>query len=473
MQQAYPGALRLKSAIAYIRLAAALAASAFLTAHAAEPRSPNLIAAAQSPATSLEQRVDDAFIAAFPLYEMARARFNAAINPLNPHPFLPNGAPAKRRALIDHTARDVTTPNNDTLYVATWLDLHNTPMRVQVPKVDGGRYWSIALIDIFTNNFAILGRQSEGDGPLDVVVVGPAWTGPVPVGRVVRAPSNDVQVIGRLLVDGPADAPTVHALQDGIAFTPLIAGAKPLPQWVPVTSSTDPANFLAVVNEMLSRNPVSASEAKSFASWSDLGIGGGAYAFVRSSPAVQAAWKKRLPVLHEALKIGLRHGSRQVAGWGVPPPNVGMFGTDAHLRAAVAFGGLSALAATEAVYLNLENDPSGKPLDGSRRWKLIVPPLEAKGFWSLSMYEKDADGRLFFAANPIGRYSIGDRTAGLKRGADGTIEILLQHEPPVSGDIRNWLPAPKGEYAITLRAYLPSDAMRRGDAPLPRLLPAD
>jgi hypothetical protein len=453
-------------------VAVALLAAACVTAQAAEPRTPSLIAAAQAPATPLEQRVDDAFFAAYPLYEMARARFNAAINPLNPYPFPPNGAPAKRRALIDHTARDVTTPNNDTLYVATWLDLHHTPMRVQVPQVSGGRYWSIALIDIFTDNFAILGRQRDGNGPLDVVVVGPDWKGPVPKGRVIRAPSNDVQVVGRFLVNGPADAPAVHKLQDGISFTPVIAGARLLPQWVPVTTSTDPANFLAVVNEMLSRNPVPAAEAKAFASWADLGIGGGAYAFVRSSPEVQAAWKKRLPVLHEALKAGLRHGARQVAGWGVPPPNVGMFGTDTHLRAAVAFGGLSALASTEAVYLNLENDPSGQPLDGSRRWKLIVPPLQAKGFWSLSMYEKDTDGRLFFADNSIKRYSIGDRTAGVKRGADGTIEVLLQHEPP-AGDASNWLPTPKGVYAITLRAYLPSDAMRRGEAPLPRLVPAD
>jgi hypothetical protein len=432
----------------------------------------SLIAPAQAPASPLEKRVDEAFIAAYPLYEMARARFNAAINPLNPHPFPPNGKPAMRRALIDHTARDVTTPNNDTLYLATWLDLHHTPMRIQVPKVEGGRYYSITLLDIFTNNFAILGRQHDGDGPIDVVVVGPDWTGPLPNGRVLRAPTNDVQVVGRFLVGGAEDAAAVHRLQDATHFTVVKAGAKPVPQWVPVTTSTDPANFLAVVNEMLARNPVPAAEAAAFAGWADLGLGGGAYAFVRATPEVQAAWRARLPVLHEALKAGLRHGARQVSGWGVPPPQVGNFGTDTNLRAAVAFGGLSALASTEAIYLNLETDPSGRPLDGTRRWKLVVPPLQAKAFWSLSMYEKDADGRLFFTDNPLKRYSIGDRTPRIQRKPDGSIEVLLQHERP-AGDTNNWLPAPKGAYVITLRAYLPTDAMRRGEAPLPRLLPAD
>jgi len=87
------------------------------------------------------------------------------------------------------------------------------------------------------------------------------------------------------------------------------------------------------------------------------------------------------------------------------------------------------------------------------------------------MYEKDADGRLFFTDNPLKRYSIGDRTAGVQRQPDGTIEVLLQHVAPA--DQHNWLPTPKGAFAITLRAYLPSDALRRGEAPLPRLVAAD
>jgi hypothetical protein len=432
---------------------------------------PSLVPTAAAPANALQKRIDDAFIASFPLYEMARARFNAAINPLNPHPFPPNGEPARRRTLIDHTSRDVTTPNNDTLYLATWLDLKNTPVRMQVPRVDGARYYSIALLDIFSNNFAVLGRQHDGDGPIDLVVVGPDWPAPLPTGRVVRAPSNDVQVVGRFLVDGRADLPAVRQLLDATTFTPLVAGARPVPQRVPVSTSTDPANYLAVVNEMLARNPLPAAEAAAFAGWADLGLGGGADAFARASPEVQAAWRARLPVLHEALKAGLRYGSRQVSGWGVPSPQVGSFGTDTHLRAAVAFGGLSALPSSEAIYLNLETDPAGKPLDGSQRWVLRVPPLQVKGFWSLSMYEKDADGRLFFADNPLKRYSIGDRTPGLQRRPDGSIDVLLQHAAPA--DTRNWLPTPQGAFAITLRAYLPSEAMRRGEAPLPRLLPAN
>ncbi len=420
---------------------------------------------------ALERRVDAAFETTFPLFEMARARFNAMVNPLNPLPSPVNSTPVHQRSLIDHTARDVTTPNNDTLYSATWLDLHATPVRIRVPRVEGGRYWSVALLDIFTNNFAILGRQHDGEGPVEVTVVGPQWTGPLPDGRVIRSPSNDVQWVGRFLVDGPADLDAVHRIQDGVRIEPLDRSAKTLPQWVPVRTSTDPENFLAVVNEMLSRNPLPAAEVAPFSKWADLGVGGGAYAFSRTRAEIQAAWRARLPVLHQGLREGLQRGAKKVGGWSLPSPDVGDFGGNHSLRAAVAFGGLSALPSREAIYLNLEQDPAtGVPLDGRRRWKLIVPPIDAKGFWSISMYEKDADGRLFFAANPIGRYSVGDRTKGVQRQPDGSIELLLQHDAPP--DTRNWLPTPSGPFAMTLRVYVPSKAMVMGEAPLPRLLPA-
>ena len=121
------------------------------------------------------------------------------------------------------------------------------------------------------------------------------------------------------------------------------------------------------------------------------------------------------------------------------------------------------------MYLNLESDPaSGQPLTGARRYRLVVPPIEARGFWSLSMYEKDGDGRLFFAANPIGRYSVGDRTPGLQRRPDGTIEILLQHEPPADrAQLAAHAGGDLGHHAARLPA-LRGDAAWRGAVAAPR-----
>ena len=55
----------------------------------------------------------------------------------------------------------MTTPNNDTLYSTTQLDLSAGPVTITVPA-SGDRYLSLALMDAYTNNFAILGHPDHG-----------------------------------------------------------------------------------------------------------------------------------------------------------------------------------------------------------------------------------------------------------------------------------------------------------------------
>jgi hypothetical protein len=83
------------------------------------------------------------------------------------------------------------------------------------------------------------------------------------------------------------------------------------------------------------------------------------------------------------------------------------------------------------------------------------------------MYEMTPEGRAFFTDNPIDRYAIGDRTPGLLRGADGSLEIWLQHERPAAARQANWLPAPAGPMRLVLRAYEPDPALLDGHYRVP------
>lgn len=86
------------------------------------------------------------------------------------------------------------------------------------------------------------------------------------------------------------------------------------------------------------------------------------------------------------------------------------------------------------------------------------------------MYQVDADGRQFFVDNPVQRFTIGDRTRGLLKDADGSISIAVQSQAPVDPASRaNWLPSPEGSFRLVLRAYLPSTALAQGRAPLPMI----
>jgi hypothetical protein len=175
------------------------------------------------------------------------------------------------------------------------------------------------------------------------------------------------------------------------------------------------------------------------------------------------------------IKVGIADAANAMAqsrrnslvrnGWSFPRFSLGDFGEDYDYRAAVALGGLAALPRVEAMYLR-SGGADGRGFDGSQSWELTfpedqLPPVDS--FWSLSMYRITADGQLFFAENPINRYAIGDRTAGLKRGADGSLEIWMSRTEPTSNPNTNWLPTPAdGKFVLILRAYLPRSSLIEG-----------
>ena len=78
----------------------------------------------------------------------------------------------------------------------------------------------------------------------------------------------------------------------------------------------------------------------------------------------------------------------------------------------------------------------------------------AGAFWSITMY--DLPG-FYLVANPISRYSIGDRTPGLRRDSDGSLTIVIQHDQPA--DTSNWLPAPAAPFRPLMRLYQPHAAI--------------
>jgi len=142
-----------------------------------------------------------------------------------------------------------------------------------------------------------------------------------------------------------------------------------------------------------------------------------------------------------------------VNGWNFARENMGNYGTSYLQRAHVALIGLGANVPEDAVYPMSNVDGKGRPYHGSHRYLLHfdkdeLPPV--RGFWSLSMYDED----MYFVDNPIQRYAIGDRDE-LQFNKNGSLDIYIQHSSPGSEKESNWLPAPKGDFDLVLRAYWP------------------
>jgi hypothetical protein len=371
--------------------------------------------------------------------------------------------------LADASWRGVTTPNTDTVYSRAYLDLSGGPINITMPDMDG-RYYSLALLDMATNNFYIGGRRTTGTLRTTWVIVGPDWAGPMPIDvRIVRAPGNDVLALMRTLVDGPEDMPAVHTLQDQFTCAPL-NGTKAARWGAVPPNGTTAEEWVTMANVMLERNPPPSYEAPLLAKLRRYGICGKKCTWTKLSPQIQAQWNARLPDVIAAMRSGSRGSA--VNGWRFSGPLIGNFGTGYYTRAQTAVSGLLALPIEDAIYPQMRADEAGNPITGADRFRLALPAgvPQVNAFWSLTLYEVTADGSQYFVDNEINRYAIGDRTPGLHTNADGSIDLWIQNAAPADETQRaNWLPAPTGPFSLVFRAYEPGADFRDRRKPLPAL----
>jgi hypothetical protein len=104
--------------------------------------------------------------------------------------------------------------------------------------------------------------------------------------------------------------------------------------------------------------------------------------------------------------------------------------------------------------------------------KDALPPMDRSrgGFWSLTMYDKDY---FMLAKSPNGRTNLGTVSldaSELKFAADGSLTITISNVQPAEAVARtNWLPAPEGQFALIVRAYVPTEPVQHGNYKLPNV----
>lgn len=402
----------------------------------------------------------EAYIFTLPLVEIAttRSRGQAAGSPMNVFGHM--------RRLADHKARAVTTPNNDTFYSTAQVDLSAGPVTINLPAT-GDRYFSLALMDAYTNNFAILGTRTTGPDGGTFTLVGPrdAADGP----NVVRSPTDHVWALARILVDGPHDVDAAKAVQHGLSMQgpavdfpgPFAHRGAPWPE------------YFETAARLMKLNPPQVSDRAILASMAPLGLD--AFNPARFTAEEAEAIEAGLAEGRKASRRSGLGGDQFIDGWSYPSARLGDFGQDYSLRASVALSGLAALPPVEALYMRAQGHLPGALLDGNQAWRLHFPAnrmLPVNSFWSLSLYEATDDGQYFFTENPLNRFAIGDRTEGLKHNDDGSLDIWIGHADPGEERRANWLPAPAGPFALFMRAYLPKPELLDGAYRLPPITEA-
>ena len=374
--------------------------------------------------------------------------------------------------------------NNDTVYSIAQVDVSGGPVRLQVPDTSG-RYYVLQFVDAWTNNFAYIGHRATGTAAGSYLLVAPGWDGSPAAGEtVIRFPTSLATIVGRWAVDGEDDLAAVADLQSRLVLTPPEGAGAGLPLADPAV-----ARDLVAFEQMrlwIQAFPPAERDVAYQQRFAPLGLldtdtpyadaGGG---LAQALVAGRAAAEKQM---EDALQQG---GSPEVNGWKLTyhvfDYNLDFFEVgalddsrwklpDSNLRYLVralsARGGLWGNHGYEAAYAMTYDDGAGRPLDGAARYEMRfseLPPVRA--FWSITMYDLPD---YYLVENPIGRYSIGDRTPGLRYAGDGSLTITMQREQPASAEARaNWLPTPPGPFRPILRLYEPGDAVFDGTYELP------
>jgi hypothetical protein len=360
-------------------------------------------------------------------------------------------------------------PNVDTLYGMSFILLDRQgPVVLEIPATED-RYFSVALLDAYFNAFAVLGSREMRNSPTRILIAPPSWSGAIPasVDRVIRTPTPCIAVVQRVFVSGRGDLAAARALQDQIALAPLAGGRFP-PIETPdydtgpgIRRTTDPFVYFGAVADYTRRNPPSPDFSALMTAFAEVGLGPGARlpdeAGLRTAVAQGAADGQQ--ILDAAVaEAPVRNG------WLMPDPEGGRPGPSMLRQAVLQLTQIGSLPADEAIYFVARLDGAGAPLDGRASYDLVfppggLPPVEAGGFWSVTLY-KASDSLLF--ANALDRYAIRPTSPGLDHGADGSLSIRIGHAAPPGGPDANWLPAPTGGFILTLRAYRPSRAIADG-----------
>jgi hypothetical protein len=398
--------------------------------------------------------------------------------------------------------RMVVTPNNDTIYMSSLVDLGKEPAVIQTPTtVPKGHYWTIQVADVFTNVIYQLGSAAGTPGG-KYLLVGPDWKGEKPAEflGVLRMPTNVGWVPGRSFAAhtpaSKAESLAVlgqmrvyplsqnkpgqqnldcQAVAHNVRFPPGLTAemiaSDPYafrPEWV------NPKTFWEDLEKMLAANPTVGP--------TDAGMADQAHTLVALRKS-NADYKDLLDRAALAADASLHAGSRyeQVGvdvgnGW-QRQQDGGVWGSDWFGRAQAGVIYIMVNDHHEAIYFIRGTDAKGTLLEGRNTYTMTfpkdaLPPMDRPrgGFWSLTMYDKD----YFMLPNsPNGRTNIGTVSLDaneLKFASDGSLTITISNAEPKDTAARaNCLPAPDGQFALIVRAYVPTEPVQDGSYRLPNV----
>jgi len=369
------------------------------------------------------------------------------------------------------------TPNPDSIYLMPFINMKDVgPMVLDVPAVHDGVIngnicdaWQSALQDVGPAGF------DQGKGG-KYVILPPGYSGRVPTGFiVVQSDTYQVFALMRSIPKSASETDVARAVAYGktIRLYPLSEAENPEPtMFVDATDvifdSTIPydlrffeslARFIQI-EPWLGRDKVMINQLKS------MGIEKGksfdpdaAMRQILAEAAIEA--QVLLDARFESLFSNTFYENTQ---WAFPASreflesNASVFTDpnsypvdDRGTLYSFAFVGIKHLGAGQ-FYLMTIRDKRGRPLEGSRSYRLSVPPdVPVSQYWSVVAYDRVTHTLI----RHMKRSSRSSLDSDLQRNPDGSVDVYFGAKV-LAGKDSNWIPTPaNGAFEVMFRFYGP------------------
>jgi hypothetical protein len=366
------------------------------------------------------------------------------------------------------------TGNTDSVYFSAWLNLKDGPLVLEAPpKI-------LAMVDDCWFQYVIdVGNAGPDKGQGGkYLVLPPGYEGEVPEGYfVARSRTYNLWLMGRAFkVDGDLK-PGVDSLRKNLRIYPL-AQAKNPPETKFVNGSgvelnTIHANdfsYFEELNEIVQEEPSEALDPERLGLFASIGIEKGKpfapdarmKKILTDAAAVGTATSRAILFRTRMKEAYFHPGSAWittfVGGSYEFLAQPGVRSLDARTLFHYYATGITPAMALKMVGIGSQYaaafiDSEGKPLDGSKTYKIHLPPnIPAKDFWSFVIYDNQTRSML---QTDQQFPSIGSQKEGVLMNSDTSVDVWFAPTAP-KGHEGNWVQTVPGKgWNVLFRLYGP------------------
>ena len=360
---------------------------------------------------------------------------------------------------------DGVNPNFDVASLEAWLAVDDrTPVVVEVPEVIN-RYYTVQVIDEWGDVIANINPRtfpSQPHGTFVLVTPGAKVKTPPEAARIVLR-SNKAKVLARIEVRQDRDG--VVRLQRRLAVSshdnPSIIPAPPLPAFgnrelLGVEIFEGAEHVLASALDTLPDAASLQQKVRAVARYAESGRA--------ARQELEGLLRER--VIPDFLDFASNQSVARRGHWRSSHARGGQTGAvDYRVRTATNLTAIWTNVPDEMVTFQTTRDATGRVLNGSNTYVMEFTPNECPGsvvdgHWSMTLVTVP-EHRV--VPNPLDRFLFNSHSP-LVREPDGSLRIFVGPRLPDGAPGSNWLPSSDWKaFQLTIRAYVPHDAVKRGD----------